>query len=153
MRALVEGYAAAKSRADTDTALSLCHPRFTIDTVAFGIRSRDRAETAVHLGAFFSAFPDYGVTVDDMAIGEDSVACWGTARLTLSGEGFGLAPTGKRAEVPFFCAFTFAEGLLASEVFFFDLAAFCDGIGVPLPLMRQTLEHLRAAQDGVIAGG
>jgi hypothetical protein len=153
MRSLVEGYARAKSRADVEGALSFCHPSFTIDTVSFGITSRDRAETAVHLTAFFAAFPEYGVTLTDMTFGEDSVGCWGTARMTMLGDGFGFAATGKRAEVPFFCSFTLAGGLLASERFFFDLASLCDGIGVPLAAMRETLEHVRAAQDGVVSGG
>lgn len=153
MKFLVERYAAAKSRADGDAALAFCHPQFRLETIPFGITSRDRAETAVHLGVFFDAFPDYGVRLDEMAYGDGSLACWGKARMTLKGEGLGLAPTNETAEVPFFCAFTFADDLLASETFCFDLASLCDGIGVPLPLMRQTLEHLRAAQDGVIAGG
>lgn len=143
MRSVATGYARAKSRADVEAALSLCHPRFTLETVPFGIASRDRDETALHLAAFFATFPDYEVTLTDMTFGDASVGCWGTARMTMRGPGFGLSPTGRRAEVPFFCALTFADGLLASERFFFDLASFCDGIGVPLPLLREALDRVR----------
>lgn len=153
MRSVAGGYARAKSRADIEAALSFCHPRFTLETVPFGISSRDREETALHLAAFFAAFPDYEVTLTDMTFGDASLGCWGTARMTMRGEGFGLAPTGRRVEIPVFCALTFADGLLASERFFFDLAAFCDGIGVPLALLRDALDGLRNDRVGVIAGG
>src|SRR5262249_14925803 len=66
MRSVVETYARAKSRADVAGALAVCADCFVLDTPAFGIASRDRADTAGHLHAFFAAFPDYGVTVDRM---------------------------------------------------------------------------------------
>ena len=129
MRALIVEYAKAKSRADTDGALAVCHESFFIDTVPFGIASRDKSETAAHLHAFFAAFPDYGVRVDDKDIvfGEDRAACWGSATLSLKGDFGPIAATGRRAEIPIFCVFTFRDGLLASERFFFDLAMLCSG--------------------------
>jgi len=147
MRRLIEGYARAKSRADGDTALTFCHPAFRLETVPFGIASRNRDETALHLRAFFATFPDYGVTVTDMAFGDGTASCWGTARMTMRGDGFGLAATGRHVELPMFCAFTFADGLLAGERFFFDLAAFADGIGVPLPLLREALTGFAASHE------
>lgn len=150
MRELVDGYARAKSRADVGAALAHCDESFTIDTVAFGIVSRDRADTAMHLGIFFDTFPDYGVELGDMAYSRDGVACWGTAHMSLRGAALGLEPTGRRASVPFFCWFTFAGDRLASERFFFDLATLCDGLGVPLEAMRASLAALRAA---AISGG
>ena len=145
MRALIVDYAAAKSRADTDGALANCHDSFFIETVPFGIASRDKVETAAHLHAFFAAFPDYGVRVgeNDLLVGRDTAACWGTATLSFKGDFGPIAATGARAEIPIFCVFTFRDGLLAGERFFFDLATLCQGIEVPVTRMQETLALLR----------
>ncbi len=52
--------------------------------------------------------------------------------MTLKGEFLGFGPTNKTAESPMFCMFTFKDGLLASEVFFFDLLSWCDQIDIPV---------------------
>ncbi len=85
MRALTEAYARAKSSADVAGAMAVCAESFVLDTPAFGIASRNRAETVGHLGAFFHAFPDYGVRVTATTFGPAVAACWGTARMTLAG--------------------------------------------------------------------
>lgn len=145
MRELVTGYARAKSRADVDAALAFCHDDFCLETVSFGLRSSSKGETEGHLHAFFATFPDYSVTVDELLFGDGVAACWGSASMTMRGDFGPVAASGSRAEVPIFCAFTFAEGLLAEERFFFDLATLCDGIGVPLAQMRETLAAFRGA--------
>lgn len=145
MRSLVETYARAKSRADVAGALSVCAEEFVLDTPSFAIASRDRADTAGHLHAFFHAFPDYGVTVEKVAFAPDAVACWGTARMTMRGGFLHLAPTNRTAEIPFCSAFTFSGNRLAGERFFIDLAQLCEGIGVPIADMQAALAQIRAA--------
>ena len=88
-RSLVRAYGSAKSHQDIDAALAVCTGDFTIDTVSFGLESRDRADTEAQLGLFFGAFPDYGVTVDGLTSGPALASCWGTARMTFAGEFLG----------------------------------------------------------------
>jgi ketosteroid isomerase-like protein len=145
MKALAETYARAKSRADVAGALAVCHEDFELETLAFGLTSHGKTETAQHLEAFFRIFPDYGVTLDGLTTGEAGVGCWGTARMTMQGDLPGIAATGKRVELPFFCAFTFRDGLLASERFFFDLAAFCEGLGIRLDQAQAVFAAMRGA--------
>jgi hypothetical protein len=145
MRSLVETYARAKSRADAAGALAVCHERFVLDTPAFGVASRDRADTAGHLAAFFHAFPDYGVTVDAVTFGNAAAACWGTARMTFAGPFLHLAATNRTAEIPFASAFDFADDRITREIFFIDLAQLCDGVGVAVEEMRSALAQIRAA--------
>jgi hypothetical protein len=145
MRSLVETYARAKSRADVAGALAVCAEGFVLDTPAFGIASRDRADTEGHLQAFFHAFPDYGVTVENVAFAPDAVAAWGSARMTMRGGFLHLAPTNRTATIPFCSVFTFAGDRLGSERFFIDLALLCDGIGVPVAEMQAALAQIRAA--------
>ncbi|MBX3023517.1 nuclear transport factor 2 family protein [bacterium] len=146
LRALVEGYARAKCRADVDGALAFCHPDFQLETVGFGLASRDRAETAAHLRAFFRVFPDYGVTVDEMTFAARAVACWGTARMTMRGDLPAVPASGRTASLPFVSTFAVADGLLVGERFFFDLATLCDQLGVSLVAVREALHLLRAAR-------
>jgi hypothetical protein len=145
MRSLVESYARAKSSADIAGAMAVCADGFVLDTPAFGIASRNRDDTVGHLGAFFHAFPDYGVRVDGTTFGPPTAACWGTARMTLAGPFLHLAATNRTAEIAFASAYDFVDGRMAREIFFIDLAQLCDGIGVAIEDMRAALAQIRAA--------
>ena len=144
-RSLVRCYGAAKSQQDVDAALALCSEDFSIETVAFGITSQDRKQTGQQLGLFFRTFPDYAVTLEGFATGAGSVACWGRARMTFGGDFLGERATGKTAELPIFCVFACEGGVLRSERFFFDLAALCEQIGVPVARLSDALRPLRGA--------
>ena len=147
LRALVEGYARAKCRADVAGALAFCHPDFRLETVSFGVTSRDRDETAAHLYAFFQVFPDYHASVDELAFAPRDVACWGTVRMTMRGDLLGVPATGRTAELPFVSIFSVADGLLLGERFIFDLATLCDQLDVSLDAVREALRAFRAAGE------
>jgi len=146
-----ERYAAAKSAQDVAGALAVCADDFVLDAPAFGTRSQGKAEAAAQLRMFFAAFPDYGVTLDGSVAGDDTVACWGTATMTLGGTFLDIAPTGRTARIPFVSVFTGAGGRLTSERFCFDLAALCTQLGVSTDRMVATLATLRAATAGTEA--
>jgi predicted ester cyclase len=146
LQALVEGYARAKCRADVDGALAFCHPDFRLDTVCFALASRDRVETAAQLHAFFQVFPDYHATLDLMTFAPRAVGCWGTVRMTMRGDLLTIPASGRTASLPFFSAFTTADGLLREERFFFDLATLCDQLGIALPAVREALRLFREAR-------
>jgi SnoaL-like polyketide cyclase len=146
-RTLVRAYGSAKSAQDIGAALALCSDDFTIETTAFEITSRDRADTAEQLGLFFHAFPDYGVSIDGLATGDGVVTCWGRARMTFAGAFLGTEPTGRTAAIPFFCVFGCDGMQLRYERFFFDRAALCEGIGVPVERLSALLRQVRAASE------
>lgn len=143
--ALVRCYGCAKSRQDIEAALAICDETFSIDTVSFGVESADRADTAAQLAMFFAAFPDYGVTLDGLTTGPEHATCWGTARMTLDGPFLAFAPTGRTAELPFFCVFEYRNGLLSRERFFFDRATLCEQTGMPIDQVDAALRQLRPA--------
>jgi predicted ester cyclase len=147
-RSLVRSYGAAKSEQDIGAALAMCSEDFSIDTVAFGIASRDRKETEQHLALFFRSFPDYAVTLEGFANGPGHVACWGRARMTFAGELLGMRATGRSAELPVFCLMATSDGALRSERFFFDLASLCEQIDVPVGTLSEKLRPLRRATRG-----
>jgi hypothetical protein len=146
LRTLVRSYGNAKSQQDIGAAFATCSEDFVLETVAMEIEARGRAEVEAQLEMFFTAFPDYGVTLDGLATGDGAVTCWGRARMTWRGEFFGHAPTGRTAELPFFCVFPSSGGVLRGERFFFDLASLCDQIGLPLAVVRGLLDQIRGVE-------
>jgi ketosteroid isomerase-like protein len=144
-RSLVRCYGGAKSEQDVGAALAVCSEDFSIDTVAFGIASRDRKDTEQHLALFFQSFPDYSVKLDGFANGPGHVACWGRARVTFGADFLNVRATGKSADLPVFCVIGVRDGQLTSERFFFDLAALCEQIDVPVATLSAALRPLRSA--------
>jgi predicted ester cyclase len=139
MFALAQALAAAKSRQDVPAALRLLHPDMVLETPAFGTTARGLAENERVLTRFFTTFPDYDVVLDGHAANNDTLVCWGTARMTMTGDRFGVSPNGRAASLPVFIRFTFADDRIASETFLFDLATLCAQCGVSTDAVRRRL--------------
>lgn len=142
---LAQALATAKSRRDVPAALKLFHPDMVLES-PFGSRPTGLAENERALTRFFGSFPDYEVTLDGHASDGATLVCWGRVRMTMTGERFGVRPSGQRAELPVFISFTFADDLIASERFFFDLSALCAQSGVSTDSVRHTLFGEQTAQ-------
>jgi ketosteroid isomerase-like protein len=136
---LAQKLAVAKSRQDVPAVLRLLHPEMLLESPAFGTRARGPAENGRALNLFFASFPDYDVNLDGHASNDDTLICWGTARMTMTGHRFGVTPTGRRAELPVFIQFTFKDDLIASERFFFDLSQLCAQSGVSTDEVHRVL--------------
>jgi predicted ester cyclase len=139
MFALAQALAVAKSKQDVPAALRLLHEDMVLTTPAFGTHAHGLAENEQALTRFFRSFPDYDVRLDGHASNAITLVCWGTARMTMTGDRFGATPNGRRAEVPVFIEFGFADGLIAAERFFFDLATLCAQSGASTDAVRRTL--------------
>lgn len=138
MFALAQGLAEAKSRQDVPAALKFLHPEMLLES-PFGASARGLAENERALTRFFGTFPDYSVTLQGRASDGETLVCWGTVAMTMTGERFGVRPDGRRAVLPVFIAFTFKQGLIASERFFFDLSQLCAQSGVSTDAVRHKL--------------
>ncbi|QWF76655.1 ester cyclase [Amycolatopsis sp. CA-230715] len=136
---LAQALATAKSEQDLPAAMRLFHRDMVLETPAFGTEARGLAENEKALTRFFRSFPDYHVVLTGHAAGENTLVCWGTARLTMTGDRFGVLPRGRTAELPVFVQFSFRENLIAHERFFFDLAELCAQSGVSTDAVRRTL--------------
>jgi predicted ester cyclase len=139
MFALAKALAVAKSRQDVPAALEVLHPEMVLQTPAFESVARGHAENRRALTRFFATFPDYDVQLDGHAGDGETLVCWGTVRMTMTGNRFGVEPNGNRAELPVHIRFTFADDLIASERFFFDLASLCAQSGVSTDVVQRTL--------------
>lgn len=143
---LAQALAVAKSGQDLPAAMRLLHPSMVLDSPAFGTTARGVAENERALARFFASFPDYRVELAGHADNGETLVCWGTARMTMTGNRFGVAPNGTRAELPVFITFTFADDLIVGERFFFDLSVLCAQSGVSTDAVRHTL--FAAAPEG-----
>jgi hypothetical protein len=131
--------AAAKSRQDLPAAMRLFHRDMLLACPPFGTIARGLPENEAALRGFFSSFPDYHVTLAGHAADTGTLVCWGTGRMTMTGNRFGVVSNGERAELPVFLRFTFADDLIASELFFFDLTELCAQSGVSADTVRRKL--------------
>lgn len=151
---LAQALAEAKSRQDVPAALRLLHPSVLLEAPAFGSQARGLDENEKALRRFFASFPDYDIDLQGHASCDDTLICWGTARMTMTGDRFGVRPNGNRAALPVFIRFAFADDLIAHEVFFFDLSELCAQSGVSTDKVRATLRasHTRAPAQSTPTG-
>jgi hypothetical protein len=136
---LAHDLAVAKSRQDVPAALRLLHPEMLLESPAFGTTACGPAENKLALTRFFASFPDYDIALHGHASNDGTLICWGTARMTMTGDRFGAAPNGRRAELPVFIQFTFRDDLIASERFFLDLSQLCAQSGISTDAVRRKL--------------
>jgi ketosteroid isomerase-like protein len=136
---LARRLAVAKSRQDVPAAMELFHADMVLEAPPFGTTARGRAENERALARFFESFPDYAVDLQGWATDGETLTCWGTARMTMTGTRFGVVPNGERAELPVFVQFTFRDDRIASERFFFDLSTLCARSGVSTDAVRRRL--------------
>ena len=136
---LAQALAVAKSRQDVPAALKILHPEMLLETPAFGTSARGPAENEKVLSRFFASFPDYNVVLEGHAANDDALLCWGRVQMTMTGDRFGVAPNGKRANLPIFIQFGFKDDLIAQERFFFDLSELCAQSGVSTDAVRRRI--------------
>lgn len=136
---LAQALAVAKSRQDRRAAMRLFHPDMLLESPAFGTVARGLAENENALVRFFASFPDYNVVLHGHASNVDTLICWGTARMTMTGDRFGVVPNGMCAELPVFIQFAFKDDLIAGERFFFDLASLCAQSGVSTDAVQRKI--------------
>lgn len=130
MAGIVDALATAKSRQDIEAAMRIYHPQGVLVAPPLGPPREGAAEIRAGLVRFFSLFPDYAVTLEGHAVSGETLVAWGTIHLTLSGRPGGQTPNGRRAVVPVFILFRFADGRVVWESFNFDLASLCRQSGV-----------------------
>jgi SnoaL-like domain len=118
MLELARALAVAKSRQDVPAAMKLFHRDMLLESPAFGTMARGLAENEKALTSFFTSFPDYNVVLQGHASNDDTLICWGTVRMTMTGDRFGVVPNGRPSELPVFIQFVFKDDLIAGERFF-----------------------------------
>jgi len=145
MLRLFEAHREAEAARDIDAILETFVEDCFLETVALGVRSEGRdAVRAAYEQQFFASFPDLDPHDEGMAVGDDVVVVWGTLRGTSRGAWLGVPPGGGTFAVPFANVVPFADGLMAGERIYFDLATLCEQAGIPVAEIRAAAARLAA---------
>ena len=92
------------------------------------LEGRDEIERVYRI--WLTAFPDLVFVHEDLIVDGDRVALLCRAAGTHGGEFFGLAPTGRRVEIPAVFVYRFEAGLIAHERRILDFTGVLVQVGV-----------------------
>ncbi|MGZ4561324.1 MAG: ester cyclase [Mycobacteriaceae bacterium] len=145
MARLFQVHREAEARRDYDAVLDTFTEDCFLETVPLGLRSKGRAAARAAYVGYFTAFPDLAPDDEGVAFGDDVMVTWGHLAGTSEGDWLGVPPTGGAFRVPFTNVTTFADGRMAGESIYFDLATLCEQAGIPL-------DAIRAAASERVAG-
>jgi steroid delta-isomerase-like uncharacterized protein len=133
---------AAENRGDVDAAVATFVDDCFLEIVALGLKFEGKQGVALQYATLFYTFPDAVLSIDGRAFGDDVLAEWGTFAGTMKGEFMGLAPTGRRLDLPFIAVVSFKDGLMQSERAYYDIASLCDQLGVGVEEVRAAAKLL-----------
>jgi steroid delta-isomerase-like uncharacterized protein len=119
--AVVREHIAAENAHDVDRAIATFHcPRYEV--AAFGGPSHGSDAVRDLLNGMFTAFPDFHVDCPRLHHADEAVIVEFVMSGTHRGDFAGLAPTGRRIELPLVGIFDFEEAKLVCEKVYFDMA-------------------------------
>ncbi len=93
----------------------LLHPEYVNASPGSPDLPRGRDGVVIVVQAMRRAFPDLHYTIEEVVVGDDSVAVRTTLRGTQLGDFFGLPPTGKRVEVSQITIERFRDGKIVEH--------------------------------------
>lgn len=120
---------AALARHDVK-ALTALYAETCVVESPLGGTHQGRAAIAKVFAAFFEAFNDTTLAVDDLIIDGDRVVQVGTLSCTDTGGLMGMAPSGKPAVLPMVFVCRVADGLIVDERRIYDFTGLLVQIGV-----------------------
>ncbi len=124
---IVRQHADAENRHDVEaTIATFDHPRYEVN----GQPSDGEAAVRELLQALMNGFPDLHAEIKSIRHADDAVFGETLITGTHDGEWAGIAPTGRRVEVPVAAIFEFDEDRLLCEKVYMDFAAVLTQIGV-----------------------
>ena len=145
MARLFQIHREAEARRDYDAVLDTFTEDCYLVTVPLGLRSEGRAAARAAYVGYFTAFPDLAPDDEGTAFGDDVMVTWGHLAGTSGGDWLGVPPTGGKFHVPFTNITTFADGRMAGESIYFDLATLCSQAAIPLDAIRAAAAERVAA--------
>ncbi|MEV6139448.1 nuclear transport factor 2 family protein [Nocardia sp. NPDC051990] len=139
--AATAAYAAAKNAHDADAVAAAYAPDGVYQSVGFGEPVQGHEPLKGFYQALFTALPNYHGEFEGIAYGENTAVAWGRFGGTIAADFLGLgAHVGRVVDIPvtFVCTFR-DDGLLISDVGYFDVATFCEQTGIRLAAVRPTI--------------
>jgi steroid delta-isomerase-like uncharacterized protein len=143
MSKIQDEHIAAENRRDVEGAVATYHENGFYENVALGLRFEGKQGIALQYAALYFTFPDAEIQIDGRAFGDDTLVEWGTFSGTMTGDFMGLAPTGRRLQLPIIAVVPFRDGLMFGERVYFDAATVCDQLGLDLGELRAAAKLLQ----------
>lgn len=133
-------YAAAKNAHDVDAVVAAYAPDGVYRSIGFGEPVQGHEALKDFYAALFTALPDYHGEFEGITYSENNAVAWGRFGGTIAADFLGLgAKIGRRVDIPVTFVCTFRDGLLTSDVGYFDVATFCEQTGIRLAALRPTI--------------
>jgi steroid delta-isomerase-like uncharacterized protein len=143
MQRLEDRHLAGANAHDAATIGAAWHEAGYYQSMPLGVRLEGRQAVLAYYAASFTTFPDFAVTIEGTAFGEEVLAEWGYFEATMTGPFLGVAPTGRRVRVPIAAIISFRDGQIEGEKSFFDLADLCAQAGVDIQAVLASAKQLR----------
>ena len=119
--AIVRRHIDAENAGDLDGLIdSFHHPRYHV--VAMGAISDGEEAVRGLIGGVIQGFPDFHFEILKLHHADAAVIVEGRLTGTHRGEWAGIAPQGRRLDMPLACVFDFEEDRLVNETVYFDFA-------------------------------
>lgn len=126
----VERWQEARSDRDVDALMAFYAGDCVVDSPLAAGRVEGRDANAKVYRAFFKAFPDATIQVEELLIDGERVVEIGTLRVTDTGGLMGMAPSGKPAVIPIVILSKVANGQIVYERRVYDFTGLLVQIGV-----------------------
>lgn len=137
MKTLHDRHLAAEARQDIDAIMATFHETCAHESKATAMKFVGKPAVRMQYEQLFAGFSEISPAHHHEAFGDDLLMDRGIFRGTMTGEVWGMSPTGRRVEVPFARVVIFNDSLICTEIAYFDFADFCDQLGVPLDDARE----------------
>jgi steroid delta-isomerase-like uncharacterized protein len=125
--AIVQRHAEAENQGDIEATIATFeHPRYEFN----GVPADGAAAVRDLLQSLMRALPDLHASIDTLRHTDDAVIVEARITGTHEGEWQGIAPTGRRVELPGAAIFEFDEDRLVCEKVFMDTAVVLTQVGV-----------------------
>ena len=143
MSKLFDEHMDAVNRHDAEGVAAGFHEDGFYESVPLWLTFNGRQGIALFYASIFNTFPDFHVDIDSKMTGVDCIGSFGRFTGTMEGEFMGIAPTGRKVEVPLATFHGFREGVEFWERNFFDLVTLCNQTGVGVYEVVQAANLLR----------
>lgn len=143
MRKRVNDLANAKSAQDIKTVLGIYHPDATLITIGLDAEANGTLEIEHQLQIFFALFPDYQVTIEEVACNATTLLATGYVFLTPTLQN----QTGRQVKQLTSFSFEFKDNQISKEIFFLDFGILCKQAGISQDELTNGIkQHIAASQ-------
>lgn len=128
--AILRKHAELENAHRLEETLQTLTPDCVFEDMALGERTMGHAGAAAYYQRWWKGFPDLTWSTVALHMTEENAIAEGVFRGTQRGEFLGIAPTSREIELPVAIIVSFADGRMARERLYYDLATLLRQLGM-----------------------